>query len=93
MHYIIWKSVKNADAYVQKPDITRRHASNSIFGNTERVFGKICSGSWSHNSAYRDSGHLQSAMAKIFFDYVFGIDDGSFYHTLDELFSLYNSYQ
>jgi len=30
-------------------------------------------------------------MAKVFFDYVFGIDDGGFYHTLDELFSPYRS--
>lgn len=30
-------------------------------------------------------------MAKIFFDYVFGVNDGSFYHTLDELFSPYRS--
>ena len=93
MHYIIWKSVKNAAAYVQKPDITRRHASNSISGNTERVFGKIYSGSWSYNSVYRDSSHPQSAMDKIFFDYVFGVDGDSFYHTIDELFSPYKSYQ
>ncbi len=89
MHYIIWKSVESAAAYVQKPGITRRHASNSISGNIERVFSKIYSGSWTHNRAYRGSSHPQSAMAKIFFDYVFGIDDGSFYHTLDELFSPY----
>ena len=91
MHYIIWKSVENAAAYMQKPGITRRHASNSVSGNIERVFGKIYSGSWSHNSSYRDSSHPQSAMAKIFFDYVFGVNDGSFYHTLDELFSPYRS--
>jgi len=91
MHYIIWKSVENAAAYMQKPNITRRHASNSIAGNMERVFGKIYSGSWSHNRAYRDFGHPQSAMAKIFFDYVFEVDDGSFYCTLDELFSPYRS--
>lgn len=91
MHYIIWKSVENAAAYMQKPGITRRHASNSISGNIERVFGKIYSGSWSHNSAYRDSGHPQSAMAKMFFDYVFGVDDGSFHYTIDELFSPYRS--
>lgn len=93
MHYIVWKSVENAAAYVQKPGITRRHASNSIIGNIERVFGKIHSGSWSHNGAYRDSSHPQSAMAKMFFDYVFGVDDGSFYHTIDELFSPYKHLQ
>lgn len=91
MHYVIWKSVENAAAYVQKPGITRRHASNSISGNIERVFGKIYSGSWNRNKSFRDASHPQSAMAKIFFDYVFGVDDGSFHHTLDELFSPYRS--
>ena len=91
MHYVIWKSVENAAAYVQKPGITRRHASNSISGNIERVFSKISSGSWHTNKSFRDASHPQSAMAKVFFDYVFGIDDGGFYHTLDELFSPYRS--
>lgn len=89
MHYIIWKSVENAAAYLQKPGITRRHASNSIAGNIERVFGRIYSGSWSHNSAYRDFGHPQSAMAKIFFDYIFKVNDGGFHYTIDELLSPY----
>ena len=91
MHYVIWKSVENAAAYVQKPSITRRHASNSVSGNIERVFGKIHSGSWNRNKSFRDASHPQSAMAKIFFDYVFGVDDGGFHHTLDELFSPYRS--
>lgn len=91
MHYVIWKSVENAAAYVQKPGITRKHASNSVSGNIERVFNKIYSGSWSHNKSFRDASHPQSAMAKIFFDYVFGVDDGGFHHTLNELFSPYRS--
>ncbi|PYE38453.1 hypothetical protein [Psychrobacter fozii] len=91
MHYIIYKAVESAAAYVQKPHITRKHASNSISGNIERVFGKIHSGSWNRNKSFRDASHPQSAMAKVFFDYVFGIDDGGFYHTLDELFSPYRS--
>ena len=91
MHYIIWKSVENAAAYVQKPGITRRHASNSVSGNIERIFGKIHSGSWNRNKSFRDASHPQSAMAKIFFDYVFGVDDGSFHYTIDELFSPYRS--
>ncbi len=91
MHYVIWKSVENAAAYVQKPGITRRHASNSVSGNIERVFGKIHSGSWKRNKSFRDASHPQSAMAKIFFDYVFGVDDGSFHYTIDEIFSPYRS--
>ena len=91
MHYIIWKSVENAAAYLQKPGITRKHASNSISGNIERVFGKIHSGSWNRNKSFRDASNPQSAMAKMFFDYVFGVSDGGFHYTIDELSSPYRS--
>ncbi len=93
MHYIIYKAVESAAAYVQKPNITRKHASNSISGNIERVFGKISSGSWHSNKSFRDASHPQSAMAKVFFDYVFGIEDCGFHYTLDELFNLYKPQQ
>lgn len=93
MHYIIYKAVESAAAFVQKPNITRKHASNSISGNIERVFGKISSGSWYPNKSYRDASHPQSAMAKVFFDYVFRIEDGGFHYTLDELFSPYKPQQ
>lgn len=91
MHYIIYKSVESAAAFVQKPYVTRSHASNSISGNIERVFGKIHSGSWHPNKSFRDASHLQSATAKVFFDYVFGIADCGFHYTLDELLSPYRS--
>ncbi|KRG33287.1 hypothetical protein [Psychrobacter sp. P11G3] len=93
MHYIIYKAVESAAAYVQKPNITRKHASNSISGNIERVFGKIASGNWHPNQSYRDASHPQSAMAKVFFDYVFGMEDCGFHYTLDELFNPYKSQQ
>lgn len=89
MHYIIYKAVESAAAFVQKPYVTRKHASNSIFGNIERVFGKIYSGNWNCNKSFRDTSHPQSAIAKVFFDYVFEIEDGSFHYTLNELFSPY----
>ncbi len=93
MHYIIYKAVESAAAYVQKPNITRNHASNSISGNIERVFGNISSGSWHPNKSFRDASHPQSAIAKIFFDYVFGIEDCGFHYTLHELFNPYKPQQ
>ena len=93
MHYIIYKAVESAAAYMQKPNITRKHASNSISGNIERVFGKIASGSWHPNQSYRDASHPQSAMAKVFFDYVFGIEDCGFHYTLYKLFNPYKPQQ
>jgi hypothetical protein len=93
IHYIIYKAVESAAAFVQKPNITRNHASNSILGNIERVFGKISSGSWHPNKSSRDNSHPQSAVTKIFFDYVFGIEDCGFNYTLDELFNPYRPQQ
>lgn len=93
MHYIIYKAVESAAAYVQKPNITRKHASNSISGNIERVFGKISSGSWHRSNSYRDASHPQSAMAKVFFDHVFGMENCGFNYTLDELFEPYKPQQ
>ncbi|MGM8871277.1 hypothetical protein ACS8E3_06260 [Psychrobacter sp. 2Y5] len=91
IHYIIYEAVESAAAYVQKPNITRKRASNSISDNIERIFDKLYSGSWTPNIACRNFSHPQSAMAKIFFDYMFGVNDGGFYYTLDELFSPYRS--
>lgn len=91
MHYIIYKSVESAASFVQKPYVTRSHASNSIVGNIERVVGKIYSGSWNRNESFRDASHPQSAMAKVFFDYVFRIEDCGFHYTLDELLSPHRS--
>lgn len=91
MYYIIWKAVEIAAAFVQKPDITRKYASDSIYGNIERVFGKINNGSWRKNNSYRDANHRQSALSKVFFDYIFGIEDCGFNYTLDELFNQYRS--
>ena len=93
MYYIIWKAIESAAAFVQKPNITRKHASNAIYRNIERVFGKINNGSWHPNKSFRDASHPQSAMAKVFFDYVFGIEDCGFHYTLNELFSAYTPKQ
>ena len=89
MHYIIWKAVESAAAFVQKPNVTRQHASNSIFGNIERVFSKVSSGSWGCNKSYRGNNHPQSAIGRVFFDYVFGIEDCGFNYSLSELFDPY----
>lgn len=89
MQYIIYKATESAAARTQKPQITRKHASNSILGNIERIFDKISNGSWQPYKSYRESIYPQSAIAKMFFDYVFKIDDGGFHQTVDELFNPY----
>ena len=89
VYYIIYKAVESASAFAQKPRITKQHASNSILGNMERVFINIVSGSWAGHESYRPKNKPQSAMCRLFFDCVFGIDDCGFNNTTDKLFSLH----
>lgn len=89
MHYIIYKAVESAAAYMQKPNITHTHASNSIVGGIERVFDKVNSGAWRGAKAFRNASEPQSAISRMCFDYVFKEEDCGFHHTLDELFEPY----
>ncbi len=85
MRYIIWKAVESATISVQQPNITFKRASNFIYDNISQIFGKVSIGNWQTDKCYRGSRHPQSAMAKIFFDYVFKVEDSGFDYRLDEL--------
>jgi len=91
MYYVIYRAVEIAAKSSQTLDSTQKHSSSSISRNIELVFGQVSTGVCRRNSSFRDDSHPQSAMAKLFFDYVFGVEDGGFYHTLDELFHPYRS--
>lgn len=85
MYYVIWKAVDSAKEYTKQTGITRQRASNSIQGNIERIFKNISTGHWFRNPSPRKLEHPQSAIAKVCFDYIFGVEDGGFYYTLNEL--------
>lgn len=75
----------------QKSNTTQKHPSTYISRNIEQVVSQISTGACRRHNSFRDDSHPQSAMAKLFFDYVFGMEDGGFYYTLDELFNPYRS--
>ena len=91
MHYIIYRAVEMAAKSSQTLGTTQKHPSSSISSNIELVFGQISTGVCRRHNSFRDDSHPQSAMAKLFFDHVFGIEDCGFYYTLDELFNPYRS--
>ena len=91
MHYIIYRAVEMAAKSSQTLDTTQKHPSSSISSNIELVFGQISTGVCRRHNSFRDDNHPQSAMTKLFFDYVFGMEDCGFYDTLDELFNPYRS--
>jgi hypothetical protein len=91
MYYVIYRAVEMAAKSSQKSNTTQKHPSSSISSNIELVFGQISTGVCRRNSSFRDDSHPQSAMTKLFFDYVFGMEDCGFYYPLDELFNPYRS--
>jgi hypothetical protein len=82
---LIFRTVKNAKNYQQKAGISRRHASNSIPGNLQRLL------SWSleKNTDVRQFDRLHhkapSAVSVTVFDHLLKIHDGGFRYTLAEL--------
>jgi len=91
MHYVIYRAVEMAAKSSQKSNTTQKHPSTYISRNIEQVVSQISTGACRRHNSFRDDSHPQSAMAKLFFDYVFGMEDGGFYYTLDELFNPYRS--
>lgn len=79
-------AVESASSYSNKPNITNRHASNSIYTILQSNIDKVSNGVWKRKTFNRDTNLPKSAIAKVFFDDVFKVYDGSFKYRLDELF-------
>lgn len=83
---LIWMAVESASSYSNKPNITNKHASNSIYTILQSNIDKVSNGVWKRKTFNRDTNLRESAIAKVFFDDVFKVHDGSFKYRLDELF-------
>lgn len=82
---LIWIAVESASSYSNKPNITNRHASNSIYTILQSNIDKVSNGIWKRKVFSRDINLPESAIAKVFFDDVFKVHDGGFNYRLDEL--------
>lgn len=83
---LIWMAVESASSYSNKPNITNKHASNSIYTILQSNIDKVSNGIWKRKKFNRDTNLPESAISKVFFDNVFKVHDGSFKYRLDELF-------
>ena len=79
-------AVESASSYSNKPNITNKHASNSIYTILQSNIDKVSNGIWKRKKFNRDTNLPESAISKVFFDNVFKVHDGSFKYRLDELF-------
>lgn len=82
----IWMAVESASSYSNKPNISKKHASNSIYTILQSNIDKVSSGIWKRRTFNRDTNLPESAIAKVFFDDVFKVRDGAFKYRVDELF-------
>lgn len=85
VYYIIWGAVESASSYRNKPNITRVHASNSIYKIIQSRFDSLTTHTLQSKRYNRDSKHPKSAIEKVFFDRVYGIEDCGFKCTVNEL--------
>ena len=84
-YYMIWGAVESASAYFNKVDITRLHASNSIYGNIQRTHDKLLNRTIQNRQYNRDGKHPQSAIEKLLFDRIYEVENCGFTCTIDEI--------
>ena len=82
---IIWEGVERASSYCNKPNIDKMRASNSIYGNIQKMYEKIDNQLIENKKCSRDDTHPKSVLTRTFFDEIHGIEDCGFRHTVDDL--------
>lgn len=87
LYSLIWMAVESASSYSNKPNITNKHASNSVYTILQSNIDKVSSGIWKRKTFNRDTNLPKSAITKVFFDDVFKTSDCGFRSRLDELYN------
>ena len=76
--YFIWNASKNAAAFYQKDNVTKKHAVNLVAGNISRNMERAIAENW-HVSKYgRAFNCPQSIVSEVFFNRVLKIGDSGF---------------
>lgn len=86
---IIWMAVESASSYSNKPNITTKHASNSIYTILQGNIDKVDNGIWQCKPFSREVDLPKSAISKVFFDDIFKMYDCGFKYIL---YALYDKY-
>ena len=85
IYYMIWEGIERASSYCNKPNIDKMRASDSIYGNIQKIYEKIDNQLIENKKYSRDDTHPKSVLTRIFFDEIHGIEDCGFRHTVDDL--------
>ena len=85
LYSLIWMAVESASSYSNKPNITKKHASNSIYTILQSNIDKVSNGIWKRRTFNRDINLPKSAITTVFFDDIFKMYDCGYRYRLDEL--------
>lgn len=86
---MIWMAVESASSYSNKPNVTTKHASNSIYTILQGNIDKVDNGIWQCKPFNREVNLPRSAISKVFFDDIFKMYDCGFKYMLDALYDKY----
>lgn len=93
VYYLIWGAVKNASSYSNEPYITKKHASNAIYGNIQRRYEDVSEYNHKCGKYNRNSRFFQTTVEKVLFDRVYLVKDCGFNYTMDDLSAKYTPQQ
>ena len=89
LYRMIWMAVESASSYSNKPNVTTKHASNSIYTILRGNIDKVDNGIWQCKPFSREVNLPKSAISKVFFDDIFKMYDCGFKYMLDALYDKY----
>lgn len=89
-YYVIWSSIRNAGDFIVNKGVSRRHAANSIRVNIDKTLDRIEIKPYVSREFKRHRNIPQSDMSRILIDDVFGLKDGAFKFSKQELLEMYD---
>ncbi len=75
---MIWRSAKDAAAFLVRKGVTKQHAANTVVGAMQRYGENARNGGWDVKSYKRPFNCPQSMISQVFFDSVLKIGEDGF---------------
>lgn len=85
MYNFIWRAGKDAAAYYQRANISKRQASNSIVGSINKALDQSVNNNWDVKPYRRRYDEPQSVLSQVVFNQLLLTDDGGFNRPIVDL--------
>ena len=85
VYNFIWRATKDAAAYYQRGNVSKRRAANTVVSNIQRSWERAKANNWNVTSFSRNYELPQSQLSRVLFNVVLGTDDAGFDKKLSDL--------